>query len=152
MRIISISLICPLKAARAFKPVSIRAGLCYQIFNLVPEINVLQDHFKNRDETYVVFGLRQLWLDNSANISLQYQSNFFSLGVAFLFKQLHLQYQFTYPMNELQEISIGTNQFTLCYNFDKYWGYPTSPEIDLISPEKCKVDTNFYHLQAFGTG
>ena len=137
-----------LEGDRAFKPMSTRVGLCYQIFNLVPEINVLYHRFKHRDETYLVFGLRQLWLDNSANISFEYQHNFLSFGVAILFKQFHVQYRFTYPLNELQEMTSGTNQFTICYNFGKYWGYPTAPEIDLISPEQSTLDTNYFHLQA----
>ncbi len=133
---------------RAFKPLTIKAGLSYQIFNFIPEINVLHHHFKYRNETHLVLGLRQLWLDNSANIFLEYQQTCFSLGAAFTFKQFQFQYQFTYPLNELHEITSGTNQFTVCYNFGKHWGYPTAPEIELISPQKSQIDTNYFHLQA----
>ncbi|MBN2030857.1 caspase family protein [bacterium] len=133
---------------RAFKPMIIRAGLSYQIFNFIPEINILHRRFKQRHETCLVFGLRQLWLDNSANIFLEYIDNCFSLGAAFSYKQFQFQYQFTYPLNELHEITSGTNQFTVCYNFGEHWGYPTAPEIDLISPQKSRLDTNYFHLQA----
>jgi hypothetical protein len=134
-----------LEGGKAKKPLSANFGVSYRIFNLVPELDVKYFHYSQRNETYLVFGLKQLLLDNSANLSIQYHQNCFSVGGAYTFKNFRLDYNYTYPLNELQEICNGSHQFTLSYNFGKYRGYPTAPKISLISPQDVEVDTS-YHL------
>lgn len=133
-----------LQGGKAKKPLTANFGICYRIFNLVPELDLKYFHYSQRNETYLIIGLKQLLLDNSAHLSIQFQQNSFSIGGAYTFKTLRLDYNYTYPLNELQEISNGSHQFTLSYNFGKYWGYPTAPKISLISPQHVDVDTSCY--------
>ena len=133
---------------RAFRPMLIKAGFCHQFHNLISELNYVHIQYKNRNEKYFAFGLRQLLLDNSANISLQYIQNAFIIGAAYSFNYFQIGYQFTYPLNELNDISIGTNQFTISFNYGKPWGYPTRPKIELISPRQTRTDSSTFHVQA----
>jgi len=136
-----------LQGGKAKKPLTANFGICYRIFNLVPELDLKYFHYSQRKETYLVLGLKQLLLDNSANLSVQFQQNSFSVGGAYTFKTFRLDYNYTYPLNELHEISNGSHQFTLSYNFGKYWGYPTAPKISLISPKSAEVDTSYFRFQ-----
>lgn len=133
-----------LQGGKAKKPLTANFGICYHIFNLVPELDFKYFRYSQRNETYLVFGLKQLLLDNSANLSVQFQQNSFSVGGAYTFKTFRLDYNYSYPLNELHEISNGSHQFTLSYNFGKYWGYPIAPKISLISPKQVDVDTSYY--------
>ncbi|MBN1351843.1 caspase family protein [candidate division KSB1 bacterium] len=137
-----------LEGNSARKPLSARFGLCYRIFNLVPEFDLTYLRNSQRSETYYVLALRQLWLDNAANLSFQYQGNCLAIGTAYTIDRLRLDYHYTYPLSELQEISSGTHQFTLSFNFGHYQGYPTSPEIELQHPKAAEVDSNCFNLQA----
>jgi len=133
---------------RAFRPMLIKAGFCHQFQNLISELNYVHIQYRNRNEKYFAFGLRQLLLDNSANISLHYIQNAFLIGAAYSFNYFQIGYQFTCPLNELNDISIGTNQFTVSFNYGKSWGYPTRPKIEMISLQNCQTDSSTYHLQA----
>jgi hypothetical protein len=137
-----------LEGNSAYKPMATNFGISYRIFNLVPEFDV--KHFRNSDrsETYFIFGLKQLWLDNSANLSARFRRDCFSIGSAYTFNNFRLDYNYTYPLTELQEISSGSHQFTVTYNFSKYAGYPTAPHISLLSPKVTKVDSNSFRFQS----
>lgn len=137
-----------LEGSRASKPLVTNFGLCYRIFNIVPEFDVKTFRTSQRSETYYIFGLRQLWLNDAANLSIQYQRDCFSFGAAYAFNKLRVDYRYSYPLNELHEISTGTHQFTLSYHFDGYGGYPIAPKINVLSPKSAEVDTSCFRLQA----
>jgi len=137
-----------LEGNKARKPLAVNLGICYRFFNLVPEFDIKHFRTSQRTETYYVFGLRQLLLQNSANLFAQYQQDCFSVGAVYSFKNFRLDYNYAYPLNELQEISDGSHQFTLSYNFDGYSGYPSTPEISLLSPENTEVDSNSFRFQS----
>ena len=48
---------------RAFRPMLIKAGFCHQFHNLISELNYVHIQYKNRNEKYFAFGLRQLLLE-----------------------------------------------------------------------------------------
>ncbi|MCI0494072.1 caspase family protein [candidate division KSB1 bacterium] len=136
-----------LQGGEATRPLTADFGVCYRIFNFVPELDVKYFHYSRRSETYIIFGLRQLLLDNAANLSVQFQQNSFSLGGAYSLRNFRLDYRYTYPFNELQEVSNGSHQFTLCLNFGSDWGYPTTPKISFLSLSHVEVDTSCYLFQ-----
>jgi len=137
-----------LEGGKAKKPFSVNFGVSYCIFNLVPEFDIRHLQSEQRSETYYVLGLRQLWLNNAAILSLQYQQDGFSVGGAYSFGNFRLDYDYSYPLNELQEITSGSHQITFTYNFGPNWSYPAAPRIYLISEKESVVDSNYFQIQA----
>jgi hypothetical protein len=137
-----------LEGGKAKKPLLANFGISYRIYSLIPEFDIRHYQGEKRSETYYIFGLRQLLFNNDAMISAQYQQNGFNVGGSYYLGNMRLDYTYSYPLNELQEITSGSHQLSFTYNFGSNWGYPAAPQIYLLSEKECWVDSNFFQIQA----
>ena len=136
-----------LEGGVAKKPILANFGVSYPIFNLIAEFDIRHYQGEKRNETYYIMGLHQLLFNNDVLLSAQYQENGFNLGAAYYWGNIRLDYTFSYPLNEIQEITSGSHQLAFTYNFGSNWGYPAAPRIYMISSTESVVDSNYYQIQ-----
>jgi hypothetical protein len=137
-----------LEGGKAKKPVLANFGISYRLFSLIPEFDIRHHQGEKRTETYYIFGLRQLLFNNAAILSAQYQQNGFTVSGAYALNNIRFDYTFSYPLNELQNITSGSHQLTFTYNFGSEWGYPSAPQIYLLSDKESMVDQNNFQIRA----
>jgi hypothetical protein len=136
-----------LEGGKAKKEMSANLGISYRIFSLIPEFDIRYYKGEKRTETYYIFGLRQLLFDNNAMLSLQYEQNVATMSGAYTFNRIRIDYNYSLPLNELKQITSGSHQFTFSYNFGSNWGYPSTPNIHLLT-EESKINENKYQFKA----
>lgn len=137
-----------LEGGKARRPLVTALGLFYRFGNFLPQLDFYQVQDANRSESYYSFSLDQMFFDNSANLSLQYQRDRLTVGAGYCFGSFWLDYQYAYPLNDLNEISSGSHQFSLSYHFGALPGYASAPKILLLSPQTVRTDSNSVQIQA----
>ncbi|MDZ7342213.1 MAG: OmpA family protein [candidate division KSB1 bacterium] len=117
-------------------PLQWHAGLFYIHPWISPLISLEQD----QTETYFAIGAEHRFPRYHATLRGSYSPENLTFGVAYQFSNFILDYAYHYPLNELSEISSGSHEFFISYEF----GAPT-PDFELTL-----VETEPLQLEKFG--
>lgn len=120
----------------AKEPPSVNATIMYDHPLLKPFLCFEHEHY----QTYFSLGLESWLLNQTAILKMNYASGGFGCGAAYRLKNLRLDYEYKYPLTELNEVTSGTHQFIVSYLFPK--SEPAAPpgpdfalKVESVSPK-----------------
>lgn len=111
-------------------------SLFYDLSVLKPMISLEREQNRN----YFHLGLETWFFNNQTMLRSVYNYDNISCGLAYRFKNFRLDYEYTYLLNELNQISNGTHQFLISYFRDRItndWRSVADFEIE-VHPDKPK--------------
>ncbi len=94
-------------------PIHWNTGLFYANPIISPFVNLEQD----QAETYFAIGAEHRFLHDNSALRGIYSPENLTFGVAYQFKNFLLDYAYHYPLTDISEISSGSHEFFISYEF-----------------------------------